>query len=353
MSKNVRSFLAIFLLNLINVKVLGFFFSVHPSDNFVSHSRCIASSIYSKKKFPSIVLDANLVTFDLDDTIFPVGPIMDDANKALIHHLNKSLGCSTTEDDLMQTTKLIRTELSKVDKVIRYTELRKRAIRIEIMKYRKQSTVDVNVDDDIVSNCYDIWEEQRQSAGDVHLYPDTISMLKEIKENYPDVVIAAITNGKANPLKMVKIRKYFDYCVSGEDDDVFPLRKPHEKIYNVAIERYKELLCETRGIILKNMDEQCWIHVGDDLANDVGASAKCGAHAIWTDLEEEYNQTASKRDANAAQQQAVWSTASKAELENRRMMNEKAKKFITKKVTTLSEVPKAIRMITTSMLSSS
>eukprot|EP01083_Nonionella_stella_P138367 421053_1 len=71
----------------------------------------------------------------------------------------------------------------------------------------------------------------------------------------------------------------------------------------------------------------CWIHVGDDLANDVGASAQCGALAIWADLnEEEYSQSAnskSKSNSNDSdgkkkqEAQPFYSTATKEEIERR------------------------------------
>jgi FMN phosphatase YigB (HAD superfamily) len=301
-------------------------------------------ALYRSKPKGRHTLNANLITFDLDDTIFPVGPVVADANKALMQHLS-ALGCDTTQDEFMKTTKLIRTELAKDDKVITYTELRKRAIRKEMMKY-----LDANdINDEIVSGSYDLWEEHRHMAAEKHLYPDTLSMLRELKECHQDVVIAAITNGKGNPLKMDSIREYFDYCVSGEDDDVFPLRKPNEGIYNVALERFQEL-CENKGNTIV-MDEQCWIHVGDDLANDVGASAKCGANAIWVDLEDGYNQTASKRDPNAPQ--PAWSTATKEEMETRKLMNEQALKYVTERVTTLEKLPMAVQMITKSVFQSS
>lgn len=288
----------------------------------------------------AIKLNANLLTFDLDDTIFPVGPVVADANKALLAHLNK-LGCSTTQEDFLQTTKAIRTGLAKEGKAITYTALRKRAIRMEMMKYLDESSVN----DEIVVGSYDLWEKNRHIAAERHLYPDTIHMLEEMKYNHPNLVIGAITNGAGNPLKMESIRKYFDYCVSGEDDNVFPQRKPYEGIYNVAIERFKELRGKEGEIV--DMDEQCWIHVGDDLANDVGASAKCGASAIWVDLEEEYNQTASKRDPNAPQ--PGWSTATKEELEKRKRMNEEAQKYVTERVTSLEALPKAVDMISKSV----
>jgi len=182
-------------------------------------------------------------------------------------------------------------------------------------------------------------------------------MLEKLRSEYPNATIGAITNGKGNPLMMKDtLCDLFDFCVSGEDDDVFPHRKPHEGIYNVALQRYKDLLHlegDDNICLTKDDDRICWIHIGDDLANDVGASAKCGALAIWVDLSsKEYDQTASarfkenilnKNDVNNNEKQPFWSTASSDEVEKRKKLNKKAFKFVSAKIEKLSSLPDAIR----------
>lgn len=328
---NHFSFLAVLVTSNSFEECLGFSLKSKPTS--------FSSRDFQQRSTPKAPteLNANLITFDLDDTIFPVGPVVADANKALFDEL-KLLGCETTQEEYLKTTKRIRIELAKEDKVITYTELRKRSIRKELQKYLP----DDKINDSLVVGLYDTWEEHRHIAAETHLYPDTISMLKELKNNLPDAVIAAITNGKGNPLMMDSIREYFDFCVSGEDDDVFPLRKPSEGIYKVALKRFEELSLERNGESI-DMEEQCWVHVGDDLANDVGASAKCGAKAVWVDLGDEYNQTASKR--SPSEPQPAWSSATKEEMEKRKRMNENAQKYVTKRVTTLDMLPSAIYAI--------
>jgi phosphoglycolate phosphatase-like HAD superfamily hydrolase len=45
------------------------------------------------------------------------------------------------------------------------------------------------------------------------------------------------------------VAKYFDFCVSGEDADIFPNRKPHAGIYQVALERYRQLYAHHRLMV--------------------------------------------------------------------------------------------------------
>jgi FMN phosphatase YigB (HAD superfamily) len=348
---NTHSFSNLFLLKLVLLACSGMISAFSPTQYFTSRIRnshrgeeSLGTNSHLCHSGQPHALTAHLITFDLDDTIFPVGPVVADANKALFSHLS-SLGCGTTQDEFLATTKQIRTELAAQNQAITYTELRQRAIRKELIKHLKNEDEEsIGMNDERVVGSYNLWEDNRHLAAEKHLYPDTIQMLKELKKNHEGVVIAAITNGKGNPLKMESIKAYFDFCVSGEDDDVFPLRKPSAGIYEVALKRFKEIND------LGEQEEICWIHVGDDLANDVGASATCGAKTIWVDLEEGYGQTASARDPNAPQ--PAWSTATKEELEKRKKMNEEAQVFVSERVTTLSDLPTAVEKISNSILQS-
>lgn len=89
-----------------------------------------------------------------------------------------------------------------------------------------------------------------------------------------------------------------------------------------------------------------WIHIGDDLANDIGASAKAGAYAIWADLAEEYTQTASTRTSMS--DQPAWSTATREELEQRKVMNDEARKLLSARISRLSDIPGIIKSMSLS-----
>lgn len=287
-------------------------------------------------------LQAHLITFDLDDTLFPVGPVIQYANNALFNHLNQ-LGYPIIEDEFLRSTKLIRTSLAEEGIVITYSELRMRAIRREMEKYSSM------IDQDLVHQAYQVWEYHRHLGAERYLYHDTCDMLRQLKKDYNDIVIGAITNGKGNPLKMNSLMQFFDFCVSGEDEHVFPLRKPHKGIYKAALDEFTSIRRQRRQT--KGREEiqydDCfiWIHVGDDLANDVGASAQAGAYAIWADLDVEYDQSASKR-TSSEQHQPSWSTATPSELNERRKLNEMATKHISATIRRLADIPPTVKRIT-------
>ena len=275
--------------------------------------------------------DKVLVTFDLDDTLFPINPVVQDSNDALMKYLREELNCSNvTEESFLSSMKDIRNRSKKNGEgPMTYTELRCRAIAHEMGKNYSHK----NDDDDIetsVLKAYEVWEKERNASAERHLYKTTIPVLKCLKQR--NFLIGAITNGKGNPFCMEHtLKPFFDFCVSGEDSNVFPKRKPDPGIYEIALQPYHDTIV-------------CWFHVGDDLANDVGASAACGAKAIWAKLKDDpYKQTARKRtDDTTVQGQPAWSTLSSSELQMRKEKNDAARNSISAEIDCLLDLPDTI-----------
>jgi putative hydrolase of the HAD superfamily len=181
---------------------------------------------------------------------------------------------------------------------------------------------------------------ERHHSAERHLYPECIDVLQQIKEEHPNVIIGAVTDGKANPMLMTfTLAPYFDFCLSWEDDQAGRTQFFKELkstgsdaelkwIYEAARDKYKEL-AETRGTLKKDrgavsassIDEKLWIHVGDDLAYDVGGASACGAKTVLMEL------------------------ADKAELEKRKIMNLAAEQHVDARVSFMSRLPEAINDI--------
>ena len=60
------------------------------------------------------------------------------------------------------------------------------------------------------------------------------------------VFIGAVTNGCGDPLKTPGLAPLFDFCVSAEDEDVFPQRKPSRRPFDKAL-AFAALLKRTGG----------------------------------------------------------------------------------------------------------
>ena len=158
---------------------------------------------------------------------------------------------------------------------------------------------------------------------------------------------------------------YFDFCMSWEDDAAGRTEFFKELgnvdgnadlqwIYKAAFEKYKETAEYKEEMKNKSdnaedevgssdMDEPVWIHIGDDLAYDVGGSSSCGAKTILLDLDEEYGQTAKLRFLEGGK--AEWSTAPEEEIINRKAMNDAAEEMVDKRVSRISMLSDAIQDI--------
>jgi FMN phosphatase YigB (HAD superfamily) len=335
-----------------------------------------------------------LLTFDLDDSLYPIAPVLHDANEIFVRIMS-DYGYDLDQDDIVEAGKRIRAEAGPVaGAAMSHTEVRLEAIRREMerlmleqklrecaadwatevhsltspVRQSAERWARAAVSQTVVESIYSAWERERHHSAERHLYPEILSSLQRIREDHPDVVIGAVTDGKANPMLMVfSLAPYFDFCMSWEDDAAGRTEFFKELgnvdgnadlqwIYRAARERYEEI-AETKREMKMSLedgelfpkeegegdnDDPLWIHVGDDLAYDVGGSASCGARTVLLDLDEEYGQTAKVRFSGTSTMMPSWNTASEEELANRNAMNEAAECMVDKRVSRLSMLPDAI-----------
>ena len=273
-----------------------------------------------------------LLSFDLDDTLFCTSTVVQDANDVMLQHLSH-YECDTSVAEFQLTTRTIRQRLTEP---ITYTELRKRAICAEMERVTGQTP-----SHEIVDACFYAWLDERNVSAGKNLFPHTVQSLQKILDRLPDICIGAITNGRGNPLHIDPLKHFFQFCVSGEDDDVFPARKPSPGIYKKALEVYRH----THRHQLDDTDSYLWIHVGDCLANDVGASAALGAYPVWyAPYHVESERTVAMQQKSPAKQ-PFYSTASQEDLQGRARLAEAAQEKVAARIQSFEELPDTIERI--------
>jgi putative hydrolase of the HAD superfamily len=359
-----------------------------------------ASTESSKSSAKSL----GLLTFDLDDTLYPIAQIVEDANAAFVTAMERFGFEGVDAFDIVNTGKEVREELHAIDPEkaagLTHTEKREMAIRREmeriilarklqecaddwatpveslspIVRKPAQQWAKGAVSESVVQQVLTAWEMERHHSAERHIFPGVIDALKAIKKEHPDVIIGAVTDGKANPQLMTfTLAPYFDFCMSWEDEqgsrqkffrDLNDVESTPELtwIYDAARHKYailKEAQCainaaktpsngEESDIVPKvwpeSYDDLAWIHVGDDLAFDVGGSALCGAKTILIELPKSLGQTSPFRFDTSIEQPS-WSTTSKSELEGRIRMNEAARELVKVEINTLERLPIAVNQI--------
>jgi putative hydrolase of the HAD superfamily len=314
-----------------------------------------------------------------------------DQNNAFVGAMQRFGYDGIKPNDIDKTGKTIREEMAQTDPeaaaILTHTEIRMLAIRRQMESICLLRSLDdvakdwattvsdltpiivencktfakKEVSDSVVQAVYNAWEMERHHAAERHLYPEVVDALKQIKEEHPGVVIGAVTDGKANPMLMTfTLAPYFDFCMSWEDDQGGRSKFFKELsstgsdaelqwIYEAALDKYKEL-AKTRGTLKKDKeaggspDDKVWIHVGDDLAYDVGGSHSVGARTILFELADKYGQTARHRFDNMNKLPS-WSVTTTSELEKRKIMNVAAERQVDVKLSFISRLPEAINDI--------
>ena len=338
-----------------------------------------------------------LLTFDLDDTLYPIDVVIKEANVAFAKAMERFGFAGIEPEAIDNLCKEIRRESDQESEYLTHTQVREVAIRREMEKVvyerKLKETADdwatqvtdladlvtrnakkwahAAVNDSTVSAVLTAWEMERHHAAERNLFPEVVDVLKEIRQKHPHVIIGAVTDGKANPMLMTfTLEPYFDFSMSWEDDQAERQQFFQELgsvegraqltwIYTAALEKYNQLASAKAAMTNQPMEEEeekgptavlkdedkVWVHVGDDLFYDVGGSASCGAKTVLVDLAEKYGQTAPDRfDLDAASQPA-WSTSTVKELEIRRVRNEESKSQFDQTVAFLTLLPEAIERI--------
>ena len=220
-----------------------------------------------------------LLTCDLDDTFWPTAEVVAAANTALFTALEaRNADASLLGATMKRLRRAAGVQMS-------YTEARTSAIA-ELLGGEPGA-----------EELFQVWLDARQKASEDLLFPDAATSLAEVRRRHPDAMVGAVTNGRGDPRFIPSLAPHFDFCVSGEDADVHPQRKPAPRIYEAALERSK------RG-------PDGWVHLGDDVLNDCNAAKACGARTVWLDA------------AAPSWAENAYSTMSAADREKRRLAAE-------------------------------
>lgn len=192
-----------------------------------------------------------LLTFDLDDTLWSIGPVIERAERRLhqwlLQHCPEAGHRYTPVAlrALRQETERRYPELSGD-----LSELRRRSIRIALERCNGP-----------VERTEEAFEVFWQARNEVEFHPDALPSLQRLGKHY---TLAAVSNGNAC-IRLTGLDSLFDFGLNAIDAGA---AKPAPDIFHLA--------CETADV-----QPHETLHVGDDLECDVAGATNAGLHAAW------------------------------------------------------------------------
>lgn len=192
------------------------------------------------------------ISIDLDDTLWPVVPVIARAEQALQDWLSARAPGATALLRDPQTRLALRHEFVRGQPHLSH-DLRavRRAVIAEALARQGE-------DPSLVDGAYEAFIAARM---EVELYGDARPALEWLCARYP---VVAVSNGNAD-VHRVGLGSYFRAALSAQE---FGVAKPDPRIFHAA----------ARAV---DVAPHQVLHVGDDAALDVVAAAQAGLQTVW------------------------------------------------------------------------
>lgn len=192
-----------------------------------------------------------LISFDLDDTLWPCRPVIMRAEQALYNWLLEQAPGLTAQHSL-ESMREHRTRFAEANPALAHdlTELRRQALRQLLSEYG----YDVALAEAAVALF-------REARNQVEPYDDVLPALAALRAEY---VLVSVTNGNAQ-VEYTSLRDSFDFSITAAEVGA---AKPDPAVFKAAGAR--------TGIALPDM-----LHVGDDPERDVMAARDAGLKTVW------------------------------------------------------------------------
>jgi len=191
------------------------------------------------------------ITFDLDDTLWPIAPVIARAERLMHRWLAENcpqVARSYSIESLQQMRMRLdvqRPELGHDFGLMRRTVLR------QVME-------PLGYDAEMIEAAYQVFYAARNQ---VELYPDVKPALARLSGRYR---LAGLSNGNAD-LEHIGLGRFLRFSIHAFEVGYL---KPHPKMFQAAAER---LALPVNQIL----------HVGDHLEHDVAGAQRAGMRAVW------------------------------------------------------------------------
>ena len=198
------------------------------------------------------------ITLDLDDTLWPIWPTIERAEKALEDWLGQHAPMTaalfanpTARHDLREQIARSRPELKN-----NLSAIRREAIRLAL--YQSQENPQ------LAEPAFEVFFAERHR---VTLFADALRTLEFLSARYP---VVALSNGNASVAR-IGIGQYFKASINAQE---FGVGKPDPRIFQA-------------GAGAADASPEQVLHVGDDAALDILGARNCGMQTVWVNRAEQ------------------------------------------------------------------
>lgn len=191
------------------------------------------------------------IIFDLDDTLWEVGPVIVRAEHAMLGFLAARYP-RVLELHTLESMRDVRARLGREHPAMRhdFTWLRLESLR--------QHAREAGYPDSMAQQAFEVFYQTR---NEVTLYDDVLPALEQLHPRYR---LFAVSNGNAN-LATIGLARLFEHALAARDAGML---KPDPRIFALLLER--------AGLAGAQV-----VHVGDDAVADVEGARRAGVMPVW------------------------------------------------------------------------
>ncbi|HET9033004.1 MAG TPA: HAD family hydrolase [Dokdonella sp.] len=196
-------------------------------------------------------MEIHAVSLDLDDTLWPIDPVIKRVEQKVDGWLRKH--CPEVAAAWpIESLRTLRNQVASEHPELAHDFGAQRRLTLQ------RAFASFDLGEDWVERTYEVYERVR---NEVECYADTTPALARMAARFP---LIGITNGTAQ-LERIGLHEHFRFSVSAIDVGV---AKPDSVIFHHA--------CERLGILPENV-----LHVGDDPLADVAGARNAGMRTAW------------------------------------------------------------------------
>ncbi|MCC2674244.1 MAG: hydrolase superfamily-like protein [Ramlibacter sp.] len=192
------------------------------------------------------------ISIDLDDTLWPIWPVIERAEKALHDWLAAHAPMASALFANPAALRDIRNEMGNSRPELKHdmSALRRESIRLALYRAGENPL--------LAQEAFDVFFAERQK---VTLFDDALPALEFLSERFP---VVALSNGNAD-LEQIGLSRFFRAAIHARE---FGVGKPDPRIFHAA----------AGAVDVKPEDV---LHIGDDVTLDALGALNAGMQAAW------------------------------------------------------------------------